>query len=194
MKTIALFDFDGTITVGDSFYKFLFYKKNGSVLGKIAMALPLLLQWKTGLIKNGEAKEKVFSLFFKGMEQQNFVNYCKEFADKILPAIVNDKAAKRLDWHRQQGHAIVIVSASIENYLQYFAAICHAQFLGTRVEVIDNKLTGNFNGVNCYGSEKVNRIKEVFDMEAYDQIYAYGDSSGDREMLAMATHPFYRLF
>lgn len=194
MNVIAFFDFDGTVILGDSFYKFLFYKKNGSVAGKIVRALPVLLQWKTGLIKNGKAKEKVFSLFFKGMEQQKFAKYCKEFADKILPAILNDKAVTKMDWHRQQGHTIVIVSASIENYLQYFATSCQAKLLGTRVEIIDDKLTGKFNGANCYGVEKVNRIKNVFDIATYDEIYVYGDSRGDREMLAIATHPFYKLF
>ncbi|MBL0255414.1 MAG: HAD-IB family hydrolase, partial [Chitinophagaceae bacterium] len=41
---------------------------------------------------------------------------------------------------------------------------------------------------------KAIRIKEVFDIGLYEKIFAYGDSRGDKEMLALATDAFYRKF
>ena len=39
---------------------------------------------------------------------------------------------------------------------------------------------------NCYGQEKVNRFLQVEpDRKSY-VLYAYGDSSGDKEMIALA--------
>ena len=58
----------------------------------------------------------------------------------------------------------------------------------------DNIITGNFITKNCYGQEKVNRIKESYDLSKYDLIYAYGDSRGDKEMLELANNSFYKPF
>ena len=47
---------------------------------------------------------------------------------------------------------------------------------------------------NCYGIEKVNRINEVINLKEYLNIYAYGDSNGDKQMLKIATHAYYKYF
>ena len=38
--------------------------------------------------------------------------------------------------------------------------------------------------------KRAKRIKEKIDLDQYDMVYAYGDSRGDREMLALADEPF----
>ncbi|HEU5146872.1 MAG TPA: haloacid dehalogenase-like hydrolase, partial [Chryseosolibacter sp.] len=53
-------------------------------------------------------------------------------------------------------------------------------------------LTGKILGRNCYGDEKVCRIKEEFDLPSFERIIAYGDSSGDREMLQLANESHYK--
>ena len=49
-------------------------------------------------------------------------------------------------------------------------------------------LTGEFKGKNCNGEEKVKRIKAHLMLSEYDEILAFGDSSGDEAMLSLATH------
>jgi phosphoserine phosphatase len=66
--------------------------------------------------------------------------------------------------------------------------------IGTRLEIRDAKITGRIHGVNCNGVEKVNRIKQQFDLSGYDDIYAYGDTVGDKPMLQMATYGYFRRF
>jgi phosphatidylglycerophosphatase C len=56
------------------------------------------------------------------------------------------------------------------------------------------RLTGRISGLNCHGQEKVRRIKESFPLDQYQEIYAYGDTSGDKPMLDLATHRFYKPF
>jgi phosphoserine phosphatase len=46
-----------------------------------------------------------------------------------------------------------------------------------------------FISKNCYGQEKVNRLLEVEPDRKNYYLYAYGDSRGDREMLAFADFP-----
>ena len=68
------------------------------------------------------------------------------------------------------------------------------ELIATKLEFKAGKLTGKFATNNCYGAEKSHRIKELFDLELYDYIYAYGDSRGDKEMLALADESFYKPF
>jgi phosphoserine phosphatase len=67
--------------------------------------------------------------------------------------------------------------------------------LGTKLEVRDGKLTGRFITPNCYGQEKVNRLKQVLNepRQAYS-IKAFGDSRGDKELLEYADQGHYKPF
>ncbi|MDX1956231.1 MAG: haloacid dehalogenase-like hydrolase, partial [Chitinophagaceae bacterium] len=56
------------------------------------------------------------------------------------------------------------------------------------------RITGKLEGKNCNGEQKVVRIKEQFNLDEYKEIFAYGDSKGDRPMLQLATHPSYKPF
>jgi phosphoserine phosphatase len=62
------------------------------------------------------------------------------------------------------------------------------------MEYQDGKFTGRFATANCNGQEKVNRINSYLDLKQYKPVFAYGNSSGDKPMLDMADHGFYRHF
>ena len=100
---------------------------------------------------------------------------------------------RRLEWHREQGHRVVLVSASYRSYLDHLARMlgCDA-VLSTEIEVDSTgRCTGRLKGRNCRGPEKVNRLTTWMQAEGIHgaRVWAYGDSSGDEHMLAMANHP-----
>ena len=66
--------------------------------------------------------------------------------------------------------------------------------IATRLEIKDDLMTGKFLTKNCYGIEKVNRVKEAYNLDDYDCIYVYGDSRGDKELLELADKSFYKPF
>ena len=67
--------------------------------------------------------------------------------------------------------------------------------VGTRIEVIDGKVTGRFLTPNCYGPEKVRRVQEFLsEPRDHYRITAYGDSRGDKEMLQYADERHYKPF
>jgi phosphoserine phosphatase len=66
--------------------------------------------------------------------------------------------------------------------------------ISTRLETNNGKLTGRIEGKNCRGIEKVRRIKMQYKLDEYDEIYAYGDTKGDKPMLGLATIAFYKPF
>ena len=84
---------------------------------------------------------------------------------------------------------LVIVSASFTSYLDPIAArLGFAAVLATELAVGDDgRLTGELVRPNVRGAEKVRRLDEWLGATAPDAgpafVWAYGDSSGDRELL-----------
>jgi HAD superfamily phosphoserine phosphatase-like hydrolase len=89
---------------------------------------------------------------------------------------------------------IAVVSASPDIWLQTWAESLGLQLICTSLEEENGRFSGRYKGINCNGIEKVRRIRERFDVDSFDTVYAYGDTSGDRPMLALADKPFYKPF
>lgn len=193
MNTLALFDFDNTITLKDSFTDFTVYAvgQKKFLLG-LCFLSPLLIAYKLGFIKNYKAKEIVFRYFFEGWDIEQFEGMASEYSKGRLPAIIRKNAMERISWHKSQGHRIIIVSASIDAWLKDWCRLHNLELLATNFEVKMNRLTGKLLTRNCYGEEKVRRLKEKYPLEDFDYIYAYGDSTGDKEMLLIANEKYYR--
>lgn len=64
----------------------------------------------------------------------------------------------------------------------------------TELEIENGLFSGRFSSQNCNGSEKMKRFLEKFPNRAEYQLYYYGDSAGDREMLDIADRAFYKRF
>lgn len=194
-KTLALFDFDGTLTTKDTlgdFIRFVFGKPK-TVIGGILLS-PILVGYALGLIDNGKAKEQVIKYFFGGMSGESLHKLGKQYAQERLPQILRPAVLEKLKWHQAQGHKVVIVSASTEYWLKPWTDEMSFDLLATQLETKEGLLTGNYAGQNCHGQEKVRRIQKAYRLEQYNQIYAYGDTSGDKPMLQLATQAFYKPF
>jgi HAD superfamily phosphoserine phosphatase-like hydrolase len=89
---------------------------------------------------------------------------------------------------------VAVVSASAENWVKPWCDKHNLICIGTKLQVKDNQLTGKILGKNCHGPEKVCRIKENFNLSQFDEIIAYGDTAGDKEMLDMADLKHYKPF
>ena len=178
------FDFDGTLTTRDTLIEFIRYACGTArfLLGFLLYSLLLVLM-KLRLYSNGKAKQKVFAHFFKGMTIDKFDTLCQDFASTHRH-LLRPEVVSQLEQALSEGAEVLIVSASIDNWVQPFFP--KVKVLGTQIEVIDGRLTGRFLTPNCYGQEKVRRILTLHpDRSAY-HLTAYGDSRGDREMLAFA--------
>ncbi|MEA2019179.1 MAG: HAD family hydrolase [Campylobacterota bacterium] len=186
---LVLFDFDGTLTTKDSLDEFLKYSVGmKKYMFNMLIFLPIFILYKLKLIKNNIAKEKLFKLFFYGIDEMKFKNMAKKYSLEKLDLILNDDRLSILKQHQKNNDRVVIVSASIECWLKPWCEKHNVELLSTKLKFIDNKFTGKFSTKNCYGNEKVNRIKNYLNISEYDTIYAYGDSAGDYKMLELAQH------
>ena len=187
---LALFDFDGTLTTKDSLDLFLKYSvSKQKYLINMVQFSPYFIAYKTKLLSNNKAKEKLFEIFFKGIDEQVFKETSKNFALTQLDKIINKDMYETVQQHIKNGDRVIIVSASIECYLKHWSQKESIELLSTKLNFKSDKFTGKFLTKNCYGDEKVNRIKEHLQVDEYDTIYAYGDSPGDTQMLKLADIP-----
>jgi len=193
--TIALFDFDGTITTKDSLAEFLCFAigKRKYYQGLFVLA-PILLLYKLKLIPNYLAKEKMLSYFFKGYSKEHFNTIALKFSTNEISKIIRPLALEKINWHKTQGHKVVIVSASIESWLKDWCEQYEVELIATRLEIKNDELTGRFETKNCYGPEKVSRLKSKYSLDTFSSIYVYGDSRGDKELLELADYSFYKPF
>jgi HAD superfamily hydrolase (TIGR01490 family) len=192
---IAFFDFDGTITRDDSLLKFIrFIVGDFRFFIGLVMLSPILIAYKIKLIQNYKAKEKILSYFFKGMQEKKFKQIAKIYSLKHIDKIVRDDAIHKIKWHQSNGDEVVVVSASIECWLKPWCNKNNLKLIATKLKVENEIITGKLLSKNCYGIEKVNKIKQIYNLNNFDIIYAYGDSKGDKEMLELADKKFYKYF
>ena len=195
MIDLALFDFDGTITKDDSLLKFIrFVVGDGRFVFGLVVLSPILVAYKLKLIPNYKAKQKMLSWFFKGMSKEAFLKVANEYSLVHIDKILRPKAIEKINWHKNQGHKVVVVSASIECWIRPWCEKNSLELIATKLEIKDDIVTGKLLSKNCYGVEKVNRIKEIYNLKDFEYIYSYGDSSGDKQMLELAHEKFYKPF
>lgn len=194
---IAAFDFDGTLTRRDTLPAFIRFSKGLPLLyGGLLLLSPMLVAYKLGLVSNARAKQRLFSFFFKDMTLKEFDTTCEAFCREQAARLLRPSAVTCIGQHLALGDRVVIVSASLENWVKPFARTLHVgHVLGTQPETSpDGRLTGRFLTRNCHGQEKVKRLLVLFPERESYRLLAYGDSRGDKELLAFADESHYKLF
>lgn len=186
-RRVVVFDFDGTLTSRDSLAEFIrFAVGRWRYYAGLLACSPVLAAYVLKLMPNYRAKERLFSHFFRGISQEDFVQLGKDFAEVAHP-LMRLEVLDNLQRHIADGAKVYVISASIEEWVRPIVSRYGVRnVLGTRVEVSDGLLTGRFLTKNCYGSEKVRRLLEVEPRREEYHLTAYGDSRGDREMLSQA--------
>lgn len=194
-QPIVAFDFDGTLTVRDSFTAFLRWRAGagGWALGLVRMAPALAAYMRNrdrGRIKAASVRE-----FLRGVERRELEAEARRFAEARWAGFMRPDAVRTWeDWGRR-GAWRVIVTASPETTVAPFAERLGADaLLGTQLTFDDDdRVTGAFACPNCRGEEKVVRLRAAYGDEVR-LAAAYGDTSGDAEMLAIAEEAGYRIF
>lgn len=187
--TIAAFDFDGTLTRHESFFRFLWFSHKPAVFAwKALTCLPVLIRYACRRMSNDQAKAAVLRCFFAGCSVAALERVALDFAQKKIPATLRPEGLARLRHHQKQGHECVLVSATLALYLRPWAEhVGFSDVLATELAQHHGVLTGEMSTPNCYGEEKARRLRARYGVASIHS--AYGDSDGDTAMLAMAKHP-----
>lgn len=194
-QAIVAFDFDGTLTVRDSFTQFLRWRAGASgwLLGLTRMAPDLVAY--AGHRDRGRLKAASVREFLKGVPRVQLEEDAEAFAGQVWPgALRYDALACWKDWGARGAYR-VIVTASPETTVAPFARRLEADaLLGTQLAFdAADRVASAFTGPNCRGEEKVRRLRAAFG-EDMRLAAAYGDTTGDTEMLAIAEEAGFRRF
>ncbi len=194
-KRLVLFDFDGTITTKDTLVEFaVFYRGRQHYLLGLVVLAPIMMLYVTKLIANWKAKQYFLSRFFKGEKIAVFNARCSDFARSVLPSLIRPEAMSAIKEYLDQKATVAVVSASAENWVRPWCDQLGLVCVATKLEVKDGLITGKLEGRNCYGDEKACRVREWFNLSDFNEVIAYGDSPGDKEMLDLADRKYYKPF
>ncbi len=188
---LALFDFDGTITKRDSFTPFIRITAKRKVLLAL-LFLPVIFCYYLKILKPSSVRSLITYLSFRGYKFDELDEKGRIYAENKIPLYIREFAAERIAWHKQQGDKIVLVSASIDVYLRHWCAAQKIDLICSTLEVKNNIVTGKYINGDCHSKRKSDRIKEKYNLNKYERIYAYGDTFEDRRMLELADVKFYR--
>jgi phosphatidylglycerophosphatase C len=191
---VAAFDFDGTLTRGDTLLPFLWrYLGTAKLLGVLLRCSPWLALYVLRVLPNHVAKARLLAHSFSGLPQTQAQAWADDFVRTTLPGLWRPWGLEKLREHQAQGDVCVLVSASPDLYLQAVAQHLGVALLCTQLVVVDGHYTGQM-GANCHGPEKVHRLQSWLQAQGLvgAHLSAYGDTRGDLPMLQLADVAYYR--
>jgi phosphatidylglycerophosphatase C len=201
---VAAFDFDGTLTRGDSLLPFLRLALGWPrLLWTLLVCAPWLAAYALGVMGNQRAKARLLRASLRGRSVAQLERLAAQFTLKGLAEAWRADALATLREHQQAGHLCVIVSASPDIYLRSVARqLGVAHLICTELQVQNGVLSGEMHTPNCHGEQKAIRLKAWIAGRRTAQaagpnlppvtLYAYGDSGGDAAMLRLANYAFLR--
>jgi HAD superfamily hydrolase (TIGR01490 family) len=190
---LALFDFDGTITTKGTYPGFVScaVSPGRKLLGGLILS-PLILVHRAGVVSDQAIRKAISRIGFWRAEPERLRQLGEQYANEILPNLIRPVALERIVWHKARGDRIVVVSASLDVYLEPWCRNLGVDVICTRLETRAGRVTGRYLHGDCCGPIKARRIRENCALTEYGTIYAYGDTEEDREMLEMANRIFFR--
>ena len=195
--TIAAFDFDHTLTRRDSVVPFLRgVAGTRRLFAGLALRAPQVLSAASR--RDRDTLRAVASeVALRGVARVDLECEAADLSARIIADGLRDDTVARLRWHVEQGHRVVIVSASYTQYVQIVGEHLGVEkTLATTVEFDgSDHCSGRIVGANCRAEEKVRRLSawmtSIGMARDVATIWAYGDSSGDRALLDFADHPIW---
>lgn len=174
---IYVYDFDKTIYDGDSTIDFFFYCVNKKI--KLLKYLPNILYAFIKYYLGWYDKTQLKTIFFNFLvEIDDIDNEVKNFWK------INSRKIKQFYLEKQHMHDI-IVSASPEFLLK---PLCNELQVKDLIASRVDEHTGEFLSPNCYGTEKVKRLKEKY--SNFKIMEFYSDSKSDLPLAMLAHQAF----
>lgn len=193
-NALYLVDFDGTLTFRDSFVGFLrFAVPMWKRIVWFPYSLVVTIAFFARILDNGKAKEVLLRPFFGNTRSDVFNATMRSFGTSMwMNRSIRPELLEHLQNAKGDGHRVVVVTASLEGWVGAWCDQHGFECIGSMHEVADGVVTGRLASKNCYGAEKVARIKKYTDISEYSYVEAWGNSSGDKEMLEVAHAAYYK--
>ena len=185
-KNLALFDFDGTLCKKDSFTGFIFYAlSKRHIVREGIKILPWIQAYYLKIYPANSMRIRLFNAMFKNANSNEILDLAADYSHRLM-AQLDPKLYQQLLKHQNNGDDVVLVSASVDIYLDMICQILKIDLICTETEILDGKFTGSYSTPDCSSDQKRLRILSKYDLNQYSKIYAYGNSEEDLAMLSLA--------
>jgi len=189
MKNVAIFDFDDTLIIGDSFMPFLFFAAGVKAYAVLALAL------LSYILQFGRSQESLRT-YVKGfllrrlLKDKDPQDFEKAFARLLKWRKFNEPIMNALREHRAKGDMIVIASGSLDVYMpKLLRDIPHDHLICTAIGFENGRLTGEMALGNCVRLRKAERVKEWLETNGpFLESFGYGNLPHDLPMLNLVKH------
>ncbi|HLD66157.1 MAG TPA: HAD-IB family phosphatase [Pseudomonas sp.] len=193
LEKLSVFDFDGTLTYRDSFVPFLRF-----AFGTYRFGLRLTASGSPHYLYGGVSRDvmkaRLIRSFLRDVPLDWFEERARAFCAQNWERMMRPAGLQAVARELEQGRLVSLCSASPAFMLRPFAQRLGVNLIGTDLEVVDGLITGELIGRNCRRDEKVQRLIHAYGPLAQYHLRAWGNSSGDTELLAAAQESFWRPF
>jgi phosphatidylglycerophosphatase C len=187
--SLVVFDLDGTLTRRDTYLLYLFgYLMRHPWCVFRLLHLPWIVgMFYLGILDHTQLKERFLGAFLRGTRRAVLQQWTTIFIDKLISCSMRREALAMLEKHRQNGDLLVLLSASLDIYVEALGdRLCVDHVICTRAHWEGDSLSGGLLGLNCYGEEKVHRLQELRKRYEDMKLIAYADHHSDIPLLRLA--------
>ncbi|PVZ89009.1 HAD-IB family hydrolase [Serratia sp. S1B] len=191
---LALFDLDDTLICGDSSSLWMEYMvaqqwAPATMLAEEKAMMTLYYQGKMDM-----HQYMAFTLQpLVGKSRQWLGQQSQDFIEQVLRGRIYPEGIARIEWHRQRGDTLILVSATGEHLVGPMAQLLGMDHcVAILLEEEQGRLTGQTYGTLSFREGKVARINQLFSEQPdlWQGSFGYSDSHNDIPMLQAVTHPY----
>lgn len=192
--TLALFDLDNTLLNGDSDHAWGQFLVDRGIVDGDAFAAA-----NDGFYQDYLAGTldifKFLEFALAPLSQHSLTqlqNWHQEFMREVISPMRLKKADDLIQKHRQQGHRLLIITATNRFVTEPIAhALGITELLATEPEIVNNRYTGRVQGTPCFQDGKVIRLNSWLQAnnETLDNSWFYSDSRNDLPLLELVNNP-----
>ena len=187
-KTIAVFDFDGTLVQGDSFWFYLIYACGlWSTFWAVRKSF-FLLVWLAHKPETHDKRKFIKQQLIDRLLVGRKVESLKRPAEKLrVWRQWKEPIHQALLDHYAKGHHVVVASGGLDLYLpELLKDIPYHGLICTQIGLKNGKVTGEMVNGNCVRERKAELVAEYIKQHGpFDDSWGYGNLPHDLPMLGL---------
>jgi len=187
---IAFFDLDGTITHRDTLFPLVLrvLARRPLHLLRLIGLLPAVLRFLFDRDR-GALKQSLLRVTLRGMPRAELTQEAERFVRETIARRCFADALAKIRRHRDAGHFLVLMSASVDFYVPEFGRqLGFDQVISTGVRWNGDRLDGTLTTANRRGEEKARCVHELLAQRPDFETFAYGNSGSDLPHLKIVRH------
>lgn len=192
---LALFDLDNTLLAGDSDYSWGQFLVSLGVVDAEAYNKAnqqFYEDYKAGKLDIHEFARFAFKPLVENSREQ-LEAWREQYVEEIIRPIMTAKGQEKINWHKQQGDEVVIITATNSFITQPIAkAFAVEHLIATEPARENGQFIADIAGIPCFQNGKVKRLHAWLDAQpglTLEGSWFYSDSHNDLPLLEQVSHP-----